>query len=91
MPINWSKRMSLDVELKMLTDGHTHAGRTIAKGEVISTNPNRAARMIAQGFAQKVGVRSKKNEAVAEAPDEGAEDSVDEVTESDDVDDEDTD
>lgn len=83
--------MSLDVELKMLIDGHTHAGRTLEKGDVISTNPDRAARMIAQGFASKVGVRSKKSEAVAEAPEEGAEDSVDEVIEVNDVDDEDTD
>ena len=85
--------MSLDVEVKMLIDGHTHAGRALAKGDVIATSPVRAERMIAQGFCEKVGVREKKSEAVAEAPEqvEGAEDSVDEVTESDDVDDEDTD
>jgi len=75
----------------MLIDGHTHAGRTLAKGDVIATNPDRAARMIAQGFAQKVGVSGRKSEAVAEAPEEGAEDSVDEVIELDDVDDEETD
>jgi len=82
--------MSLDIELKMLIDGHTHAGRSLEKGDVFATNPDRAARMIAQGFAEKVGVRDTTSEAVAEAPDEGAEDSVDDVIEVDDVDDEDT-
>ena len=79
--------MPLDVELKLKVANHTHAGRRCVKGDIIATNPDRAARMIAMGFADKVGVRSR-TEAVAEAPNTGAEDSVgDEVIEIDDVED----
>jgi|Cruoilmetagenom7_1024161.scaffolds.fasta_scaffold04281_9 hypothetical protein len=66
--------MALQVELKMLIEHHTHAGQPVVKGDIITTNPERAARMIAQGFAEKVGVRDEKSEAVAEMPDKGSED-----------------
>lgn len=71
--------MTLEVQLVMLVDGHTHAGQPCQKGAVIQTNVARAERMINTGLAKKVGVAEVDREP--EVPVEVEELSVDEAFE----------
>jgi hypothetical protein len=65
--------MSLDVQLEMLVDGHNHRGVKCAKGELITTDPTRAERLIASGKAKKVGVVEAEAEEVSEVEADEAE------------------
>lgn len=58
--------MSLNVELELLSETHTHRGVALVKGDKFDVDPTRAQRMIDAGVAKKVGVVEKVSESAAD-------------------------
>ena len=68
--------MALDVEIRILKENHHHRGMTCHPGDLVTVDPGRAQRLIAQGIGEKVGVSERVEEVADEVAEELSEDDV---------------
>lgn len=73
--------MALDVEIRVLVENHHHRGMTCHPGDLITVDPRRGQRLIAQGIGEKVGVIERENEATDEDAEEILDDDVEDIDE----------
>lgn len=80
--------MALDVDVRIVRENHHHRGMLCHPGDVISVNPGRAQRLVAQGIGEKIGVSEREEEATETEAEELSDDEIelDEIDEEEDDD-----
>jgi hypothetical protein len=76
--------MALDVEIRIIKENHHHRGMLCHPGDLITVEPGRAQRLIAQGLGEKVGVKEREGEATEEVAEVLSEDDVEDIVDEDD-------